>query len=82
MNEMNQQSQDKSVVYYIGVPEFYNWNGQPDQVVARLQHVINHPKLGSVNNVRTSLVEKVLEDGTIFTRNTIYKPLATEEMGS
>lgn len=82
MNEMNVTTQDKPTVYYIGVPKFYNWDGQPDQPVARLQYVMNHPRLGDCPDVRTSVVQKVLDDGTIITRNTIYKPLAIEEMGS
>ena len=82
MNEMNTTSQEKPVVYYVGVPEFYNWDGQPDQPVARLQYVIGHPKLGNCRDVRTSTIAKVLFDGTIITRNTVYKPLASEGMGS
>lgn len=78
MNEMN----EKPTVYYIGVPNFSNWNGQPDQPVAHLQYVIGHPALGNCFDVRTSVVKKVLDDGTIITRNTIYKPLAQEQMGS
>lgn len=74
--------QDKPVVYYIGVPQFYNWDGKADQPVARLQYVIGHPKLGNCFDVRTSTIEKVLFDGTIITRNTVYKALAQESMGS
>lgn len=80
MNEMNTTTQDKAVVYYIGVPNFSNWGGQPDQPVAHLQYVIGHPALGNCFDVRTSTVQKVLFDGTIITRNTVYKPLASEEM--
>jgi hypothetical protein len=79
---MNTTTQDKPTVYYIGVPQFYNWFGNPDQPVARLQYVIGHPALGNCSDVRTSVVQKVLDDGTIETMNTIYKPLAQEQMGS
>lgn len=74
--------QDKPTVYYIGTPKFSNWDGQPDLPVAHLQYVIGHPALGNCFDVRTSTVQKVLFDGTIITRNTVYKPLASEEMGS
>lgn len=60
MNEMNATTQDKATVYYIGVPKFYNWDGQADQPVARLQYVMNHPRLGDCPDVRTSVVQKVL----------------------
>jgi hypothetical protein len=74
--------QEKPVVYYIGVPQFSNWNDDTKQSVARLQYVIGHPALGNCFDVRTSTVCKVLFDGTIITRNTVYKPLAQESMGS
>ena len=74
--------QEKPVVYYAGAANFFNWNDDPDKPVARLPYVLNHPVLGSCNDVRTSVVLRVLKDGTIFTLNTIYKPLAQEEMGS
>ena len=77
-----EQEQEKPVVYYIGVPQFSNWNGDPKQPVAHLQYVIGHPALGDCFDVRTSVVRKVLFDGTIITRNTVYKPLGSEEMGS
>lgn len=75
MNEMN----EKPTVYYIGVPQFSQWG---EYQVAHLQYVIGHPALGNCSNVRTSSVRKVLFDGTIITRNTIYKPLGSEGMGS
>jgi hypothetical protein len=78
MNEM-QTTQDKPVVYYMGTPEFYTIG---DHQVARLQYVIGHPILGNGFDVRTSTVLKVFADGIIITRNTVYKPLALEEMGS
>ena len=71
--------QEKPEVYYIGVPNFSQWG---EHTIARLQYVIGHPALGNCSDVRTSSVQKVLFDGTIITRNTIYKPLASEEMGS
>lgn len=82
MNEMNETIQDKPVVFYIGIAQFFNWNGQPDQVVARLPFVIDHPKLGNCYDVRTSTVQKVLDDGTIITRNTLYKPAIIEGIDS
>lgn len=77
MNEMNTTIQDKPVVYYMGVPNFSQWG---ENTVAHLQYVIGHPALGNCDDVRTSSVSKVLSDGTIITRNTIYKPLAQEQM--
>lgn len=71
--------QEKPEVYYIGTPNFSQWG---EHTVARLQYVIGHPALGNCSDVRTSTVQKVLFDGTIITRNTIYKPLGSEGMGS
>jgi hypothetical protein len=82
MNEMNTTSQEKPVVYYVGVPELYNWNDDVRYPVARLEYIVGHPKLGNCRDVRTSTVLKVCIDGTIETKNTIYKPLASEGMGS
>lgn len=78
MNEMNLTIQDKPVVYYGGVARFWNWNDDPKEPVASLPYVINHPKLGTCPDVRTSVVQKVLDDGTIITRNTVYKPIRME----
>jgi hypothetical protein len=80
MNEMNTTSQEKPVVYYLGVPEFYMWN--PTDEVARIPFVINHPLLGKAYDVRTSTVLVKFFDGSFETRNTIYKPMASEGMGS
>jgi hypothetical protein len=74
--------QEKPVVYYLGVPQFYNWDDDVRYPLARLQYVIGHPKLGNCSDVRTSTIAKVLFDGTIITRNTVYKPIAQESMGS
>lgn len=71
--------QEKPVVYYIGQPNFSQWG---EHTVARLEYVIGHPALGNCFDVRTSSVSKVLFDGTIVTRNTVYKPLGSEGMGS
>ena len=76
---MNATIQDKPVVYYVGTPEFYEMG---EHQVARLQYVIGHPTLGDGFDVRTSSVLEVFPDGIIITRNTVYKPLALEEMGS
>ncbi len=74
-------NQEKPVVYYIGVPQFYNWNHDARYPVASLQYVLNHPKLGNCYNVRTSVVLNT--DGvTIETQNTIYKPITIEGMES
>jgi len=70
---------DKPVVYYVGAPQFSQWG---EHQVAHLQYIIGHPALGNCSDVRTSSVSKVLFDGTIITRNTIYKPVASEGMGS
>lgn len=75
-------NKEKPVVYYIGVPQFYNWNDDERYPVARLQYVIDHPSLGNCRNVRTSTVLNAYFDGTIETKNTIYKPMASEGMGS
>jgi hypothetical protein len=82
MNEMNNTINDKATVYYVGVPEFWNWYDDPEQPVARLPYVIGHPRLGNCYDVRTSVILNKYFDGTIETRNTIYKPMASEGMGS
>lgn len=68
-------SQDKPTVLYFGIPQFSDWG---EHRVAHLQHVIGHPALGNCSNVRTSSVQSVEDDGTIVTRNTIYKRLTLE----
>lgn len=78
MNEMNNTIQGKPVVCYLGLPKFWNWNDDPKHPVAGLDYVVGHPRLGNCADVRTSVVEKVLDDGTIITRNTIYKPITLE----
>ena len=75
-------TEGKPVVYYTGAPRFANWFDNPEQPVAYLEYVIGHPALGNCSNVRTSTVLKVLFDATIITRNTVYKPVAQEQMGS
>jgi hypothetical protein len=72
---------EKPVVYYIGVPQFYNWNDDERYPVASLQYVIDHPSLGNCRNVRTSTVLNT-DGSTIETKNTIYKQMASEGMGS
>lgn len=71
--------QEKPVVYYVGLPQFSQWG---EHKVAHLAYIIGHPALGNCADVRTSSVKEVLFDGTIITRNTIYKPVAQEQMGS
>lgn len=73
---------EKPVVYYEGVPRLYNWNDDVRYPVARLEYVVGHPKLGNCRDVRTSTILNIYFDGTIETKNTIYKPLAYEDMGS
>lgn len=73
MNEMN----EKPTVYYIGTPQFSDWG---EHKVAHLQYVIGHPALGNCADVRTSSVQSVEDDGTIVTRNTIYKPISQEKI--
>lgn len=75
-------NEEKPVVYYMGTPEFWNWNDDERYPVASLPYVVDHPRLGSCRNVRTSVVLCKYFDGTIETKNTIYKPLASEGMGS
>lgn len=70
--------EEKPVVYYTGFPVFAKWG---EHTVAYLQYVINHPVLGNCADVRTSSVQKDYDDGTIVTRNTVYKPIQ-EMMGS
>jgi hypothetical protein len=71
---------EKPVAYYMGQPEFWMWNENSE--VASLLFVINHPVLGKCSNVRTSTVLQKFFDGSFETRNTMYKPLASEGMGS
>lgn len=75
-------NEEKPVVYYMGTPEFWNWNDDERYPVASLPYVVDHPRLGSCRNVRTSVVLNVYLDGTIETKNKIYKSLACEGMGS
>lgn len=70
----------KPVVYFLGKPKFFMWN--PTNEVAMVSFVINHPVLGRCHDVRTSTVLAKFPDGSFETRNTIYKPLASEGMGS
>lgn len=62
----------KPVVYFIGVPHFWMWNSKDE--VAGLARVINHPNLGTIDDVRTSKVLNKFRDGSFETRNTVYKP--------
>jgi hypothetical protein len=71
---------EKPVVYFLGKPEFFMWNTIDE--VARLPFVINHPLLGKCRDVRTSTVLAKFSDGSFETRNTVYKPMASEGMGS
>lgn len=75
-------TEGKPVVYYAGVAKVWHWDGNPAVPVASLPIVINHPKLGTCYNVRTSKILQQYFDGTIETLNTIYKPVAQEQMGS
>jgi hypothetical protein len=69
---------EKPVVYYLGEPIFWNYNDKSSQPVARFAHVLNHPKLGACEIYHTSIIIAKLDDGTIETYNTIYKPLTLE----
>lgn len=62
----------KPVVYFTGVPHFWMWNSKDE--VAGLDRVINHPNLGTIEDVRTSKVLNKFRDGSFETRNTVYKP--------
>ncbi len=75
-------NKEKPVVYYIGVAKVWYWNDDITKPVASLPLVLDHPQLGNCYNVRTSVIVQQYFDGTIETRNTIYKPIATEGMGS
>ncbi len=75
-------NKEKPVVYYIGVAKVWYWNDDTTKPVASLPLVLDHPQLGNCYNVRTSVIVQQYFDGTIETRNTIYKPIATEGMGS
>jgi len=68
----------KPVVYYFGEPVFWNMHDNVDFPVASFSYVTNHPKLGSCEIYRTSMIISKSDDGTIETRNTIYKPLTLE----
>jgi hypothetical protein len=62
----------KPVVYFTGVPHFWMWDSKNE--VAGLDRVINHPNLGTIDDVRTSTVLNKFRDGSFETRNTVYKP--------
>ena len=68
----------KPVVYYLCQPVFWDMHGDADLPVASFAYVLNHPRLGACEIYRTSKIIAKLSDGTIETRNTIYKPLTLE----
>jgi hypothetical protein len=71
-------SKSKPVVHYKGEASFFYHSEDSNVLVAKLAFVTDHPKLGSCYNVRTSAVMDVRNDGTIETRNTIYKPVPAD----
>jgi hypothetical protein len=71
---------NKPVVLYLGKARIEKWLYNEDIEVAYLDFVVDHPALGSANNVRTSAIVKKDEDGCIETRNTIYKPATISDM--
>ena len=71
-------SANKPEVYYTGEPHFWTWFNDKD-LVASLDLVLNHPRLGLCVDVRTSEVLRKFEGG-FETRNTIYKQATSEIM--
>ena len=66
---------EKPTVHYLGEPEYWMWDSKNE--VAGLEVVLDHPRLGSCPNVRTSTVLKKFSDGSFETLNTFYKPRST-----
>lgn len=65
----------KPVVHYEGKPHFYQWEWDYNVTVGYLEKVLDHPKLGAVSNVRTSVIVKPIDsEGRFETLNTIYEP--------
>ena len=70
----------KQTVHYTGTATFYVWpwnknEDGSDIIVGSLERVLNHPKLGSCRDVRTSvIVTPIDEHGKFETLNTIYEP--------
>ena len=65
----------KPVVHYEGKARFYQWEWDYNVTIAHLERVIDHPKLISANNIRTSaVVTPINSEGRFETLNTIYEP--------
>jgi len=73
-------SKSKPVVHYEGEASFFYYSEDSNLLAAKLDFVIDHPKLGSCYNVRTSAVLDVKDDGTIETRNTIYRSVDARQL--
>jgi hypothetical protein len=69
-------SNNKPEVYFEGEPYFWIWHNGKDEV-ASLELVLNHPRLGLCQWVRTSTVLRKFKGG-FETRNTIYKQATPE----
>lgn len=67
----------KPEVKYEGVAVLYRYFGGP--IVANLDRVLGHPRLGNCEYVRTSRVLNV-DGGVIETHNTIYIPVTATEV--
>jgi hypothetical protein len=64
----------KPIVTYSGKLNILPWDYNPKLIVARIELVLDHPRLGRCYDVRTTqIVAYPDKDGTFETRNTIYK---------
>jgi hypothetical protein len=64
----------KPIVHYKGEAPIAPWLWNPECMVAYLDEVLDHPRLGKCYEVTTSkIVTFPDKDGTFETRNTIYK---------
>jgi hypothetical protein len=64
----------KPIVHYKGEATIAPWLWNKDCIIAYLEEVIDHPRLGRRYQVTTSqIVTRPDKDGAFETRNTIYR---------
>lgn len=71
----------KQVVQYVGDATVHLWPWSNEEIyVARLPWVLNHPRLGKSQNIRTSqIIKHPDENGRFETLNTIYEKVESED---
>lgn len=69
---MPKATEDKPIVQFVGMPRFFKYMGGGARVAS--VRAIDHPVWG-FDEVRTSKVMKINEDGSFETLNTRYVPV-------